>query len=865
MRAARRIGCATDSNPTVPTTETHIALRSASHPIRAALFVSLALACRSASDAPHPAHTAAIEIPPAVAHAPLEASIDVEHYALDITLDPAQRALRGSCRIRFVSRRDDLRSVDLDFDGLAAQTAHDARGHVLAFEQSPTGLRIALPRALARGELAEITVDYAGKPKKGLWFVADGDGAVTHVFTQGECEDARWWFPCIDRPDDRATSEMRVSMPRAWTAIAAGERLERSEHGDVAIEQWRMSTPHPTYLTTLVAGDFAAKKDAWENVPLVYLAPPRYEPWMDASFRDTADVLGYFSELTGRRYPYPKYSQACVRNFLFGGMENISATTLTVTTLQDERGRRDSPSTGLVAHEAAHQWFGDLLTCRDWSHVWLNEGFATYFAALYSEHTRGTDEMRAALRDMQESYVEKDVGANRRPMISGVYRDPIDLFFTGHTYQGGAVRLHLLRFVLGDEAFFRGVKIYVGRNAGRGVVTADLRAAMEESSKYDLACFFEEWFERPGFPELQVNWKYDAGRKQVIVAANQVQNTSDGTPAAFRFPVEIEIRDSHGVRTLRVDVERRRHLFEIPAAEEPVWVRFDAHGWVPKLLDDKKTQREWLAIANECDDVNARRDAVRVLGRDWENSTGDGERARISGALYDRLAKDPSAAVRAAAAKSIAALKRDEARASLRAAASQDPEARVRVAALQALKPAAPDAELADFALAQYRAGYSWSTMLAAASLFRIARPEGAFEWLQGELAVDSPHAVLRAGLVAEIADLRRGTGEDAARDPRALPLLLSIAGDESGEEAARVAAVAGLGRIGRGDPDVRRVLGALLDTSAWRLRRETIGALIALHDPAVMPGLASYYRRSVFPTEKRAIEAAFATARVDG
>jgi aminopeptidase N len=802
---------------------------------------------------------------PARAHPPREASIDVDHYALDIEIDPAAHSLRASCRVRFVARADGLRAVDLDFDGLSVQSVRGARGNTLEFEQTPDRLRVTLARPLARGELAEIIVAYSGKPQKGLWFAADRDGVATQVFTQGECEDARWWFPCVDRPDDRATSEIRVTMPARWTAVAAGERLDRVERGGQAIEEWRMNTPHATYLTTLVAGELVTKNGAWEGVPLSYLASAQYEPWMDASFADTADILSYFSEITGRRYPFVKYSQACVANFPFAGMENISATTLTETTLQDERGNRDSPSTGLVAHEAAHQWFGDLLTCRDWSHVWLNEGFATYLDALYKEHHQGVDEMRIALRDLQENYVAKDVGPRRRPMVYDVYRDPIDLFFSGHTYQGGAVRLHLLRFVLGDAAFFRGLKIYVGRNAGRGVVTADLRSAMEEASKSDLGWFFEEWFEQPGFPEFQVTWKYDKGRKQVLLSVNQVQTVGDGTPAAFRSPVDIEIRDSQGVHLVRQEIERRRHLFEIPAGAEPIWVRFDAHGWIPKLVDDKKTSREWLAIAAECDDVNARRDALRVLGRDWELTNGEQERKRISSVLYERLAKDPSAAVRAAAASALSNLRRDDARAELLGAAAKDPDARVRVAALAALKAFDPDAQLAAFALAQFQAGYSWNTMAAAASLYRTAHPQGAFEWLESQLALASPHGQLKARLIGEIAELRAGAGTDAPRESRALPLLLAIAGDDREQDAPRVAAVGALGRIGRGDPDVRKELTRLLETRSWRLRGETIAALIALQDPAVWPVLRSYYAATVFPSERRVIEAALEEASAGG
>jgi aminopeptidase N len=836
--------------------ETSIPAHRAASRFGALSLVLLALACHAEPLAKPAPRSRAFEVPPARAHAPEEAPIDVEHYALAIDLDPAARAVHAVCKIRFVARRDALRDVALDFEGLDVQSVSGERGEALAFARSGGALHVTLAAPLARGDAAEISIAYAGRPQKGLWFARERAGVATQVFTQGECEDARWWFPCVDRPSERATSEIRVTMPKSWIAVAAGERIDRVESDDRATEHWRMNTPHPAYLTTLVAGELVVKSGTFDGVPLVYLAPEPDAQWIDASFADTADVLAYFSEITGKRYPYAKYSQACVDNFPFGGMENISATTLTDSALEDERGARDSPMTGLVAHEAAHQWFGDLLTCNDWSHIWLNEGFATYLGALYTEHHRGVDEMRIALRDMQEAYVANDVGAKRRPMVYDVYRDPMDLFFSGHTYQGGAVRLHLLRFVLGDAAFFRGLKIYVGRNAGRGVVTADLRRAMEEATHGDLGWFFDGWFAAAGFPEFQVAWKYDTGRKQVLLTVNQVQNTTDGTPAAFRSPVDVEVRDAHGVRTVRLEIERRRHLFEIPETEEPVWVRFDAHGFIPKVLDEKKSAAEQLAIASECDDVNARRDALRALGRDWDSTNGERERQRIASVLFEKLASDPCAAVRAGAASAMSALHRPDARDHLCDAAANDPEARVRVAALESLKSFDADAKLADFALAQYRAGYSWNTMASAAGLYRKQHPDGAYEWLAGELAVRSPHGELESRLIAEIADLAAGSATAAVSgNPRAIALLRAIAKDESEAESARVAAVRALGRIGRGQPEVRAELGALLATRSWRLRRETIASLGAFADPESAALLESYYRTTVFPTERRAIE----------
>ncbi len=818
--------------------------------------VAFGAACRSGAHRDEFASAAVLGAPEATAHAPRELSIDVEHYALDIELDPATRSLSATCRIRLWPAGDALSAVDLDLEGLDVRTVRDDRGRALAFDHARGVLRVELAEELAPRDFAELTVEYSGRPRKGLWFVAPKDGVATQVFTQGECEDSRWWFPCADSPADRATSEIRVTMPEHWIALAAGERIERTQSEGRAVELWRMTAPHPPYLTTLVAGELTVRQSEWEGIPLVYVASPQHAEHIEPNFVETGDMLRFFSELTGTRYPYAKYGQSCVANFPFGGMENVSATTLTDTTLRDERGRRDTPSTGLVAHEAAHQWFGDLVTCEDWSEIWLNEGFATYADALYTEKSRGADEFKIRVRDMQDSYTRRDVGKNRRPMLHDVYRDPMDLFFSGHAYEGGAVRLHLLRSVLGDKVFFAGLRRYVSENANRAVDTGDLRKSMEAVARVDLGWFFDTWFEKPGFPEFQVSWRYDQLRKLVVLTVNQVQDPSDGTPAAFRVPVDVEIRDARGTKMHRLTIDERRHLFRLECASQPTWVRFDARGAIPKVIDDKKSTAEWLAIASSSDDAAARRDAVLVLGRILDQGSSDDERGSARDVLLARLAKDSVAAVRAAAATALGTRARPECRAPLELAASSDAEARVRVAALTSLAPFASEAGVAEFARAQYRAGFSWETMGAAAALLCSAEPQHAFDFLTGELDTPSPHGVLEGRLLAELAK---------RNDARVAPILISVATDESELDAPRVAAVAALGRIGKGDLTVRRELLSLLGTESWRVRRETITALGALRDRAVYAPLAEYYRTTVHSIERRAIEAVFAAASVEG
>lgn len=814
------------------------------------LVPALLLASLQACDATQARVRPERNIHPATVQSPRTSDIDVEHYAIDVELMPETRRIEAATTVTLRSRVPDLTTVELDFDGLDVYGVWDAERRPLAFEHEGGKLEIETARPVAQGAEVAITVEYGGKPAKGLWFAGeapDGSGP-THAFTQGECEDSHWWFPCFDHPSDRATSEVRVTMPLGWTSVAPGELVESSVDGNRRIEHWRIATPHPSYLTSLVAGDLVVKRDEWNGIPLTYLAPPAYSKWMDASFEETAPILAFLSDLTGLRYPYPKYSQACVEDFPFGGMENISATTLTVSTLRDERGNRDRDSDGLVAHEAAHQWFGDLLTCNEWSHIWLNESFATYMEWLYYEHSRGVDEFRIHLRDGQEEYEKGDVGAKRRPLVWNVYRDPMDLFEGGQTYPGGASRLHLLRNVLGDAAFFAGLRTYVSENAGRNVVTADFQRAMEEASGADLDTFFRQWIYGAGFPEFVVSWSWDERDGVAVVSVAQRQTTDRGTAPVFEVPVDIEVRDERGSTIHRVELNQRHQEFRLPAASRPTWVRFDKHSAIPKLLDTRKSHDEWLAILADDDDVNGRRDAAAVVGRLAAEATDLARKDLFVAELADRLKVDPVPAVRVAAAKALAVAGGIEARARLQAAAARDADAGVRVAALEGLREWGEDAELARFAEEQFGAAYSWGTMAAAGGLYCAANPTDAYRWLTQKLLLDSPHDALRSRLIAHLGGLR---------EPGVMDQLTGWARDTSASPWTRVAAAKELGKSIRGSGRASEALLALLDDSNLRVRMAAIEALAGKTDYRSRAGLEAYYTETVFPREKRAIESA--------
>ncbi len=782
----------------------------------------------------------------AVAHEARVEPVDVEHYFLELWLQPATRSVRGRCEVRYRVVTPRLERLDLDFAGLEVTTVKDGKGQKLGFEQKGEKLHVFLEGTRRSGELDEVIVEYKGQPKKGLWFVENEEQKTIQAWTQGECVDAHWWFPCLDYPKDKATSELRVHMPKEWLAVAAGERIDFAETTISRMEHWRMNTPHSTYLMTLCAGEFKEVRQTWDGVPLIHMADARYSSWMEDSYKETADILAYFSKLTGKRYPYPKYSQTFVKNFPFGGMENISATTMTESSLTDATGQRDGTSHSLIAHEAAHQWFGDLLTCETWSEIWLNEGFATYLTNLYFEESRGIDEFRVRMRDAQAAYTAADVGADRRPTVHNVYRDPFDLFFDGKAYAGGASRLHLLRFVLGDKAFFEGLQLYVAENAGRAVSTPDLQKAMETVSGQDLRKFFDQWFYSSGYPELAVNWSWDEEAGQVKLQVVQTHSTLRGTPEVFEFDVEVELRDGQGRRKQRLWVNQRSQTFLLPASIRPIWVRFDKHSYLPARIKSTKRGSEWLAIAAEDDDVNGRRDAVDALGRLFSTEQDPGTQAVYNAAILRRLRDDKQEAVRVEAVEAFGRLQNENVRVFLEQAASSDDAAAVRKAALRELIKYGVNPGLASFADVQFDVGYSWETRVASAELYCSADPLGAEAWLEQRARIPSPHSVLRAGLLTA----RISLGVEDMREE-----LEEVARDRSLRENVRRAAVVGLGKFPELTLGTRDLLFELLVGRDYRLRQDVIETLGKYDAPEIALRLRQAWKASLHSRERRLLE----------
>jgi aminopeptidase N len=445
------------------------------------------------------------ELPGARPHYNPDRPGQVEHIFLDLDLDIPNQRYQGTCRIRL----NPVRSFDrltLDAVSLAIESVK-VGGSEQAFDYDGEQLHVKLNSATQAGTAIELEIAYAvDRPQRGLYFIAPTEHYAdkpVQVWTQGEDEDSRFWFPCFDYPGQLSSSEIRVRVPKNLLAISNGELIDTQEDGDSKIYHWLQKDIHPTYLMTLAVGDFAELRDEWQGIPVTYYVEKRREPDARRTMGKTPQMIEYFSEAFGYRYPFPKYAQVCVDDFIFGGMENTSTTLLTDRCLLDERASLDNRnSESLVAHELAHQWFGDLVVIKHWSHAWIKEGMASYSEVLWTNHEYGADAAAYYLLGEARSYLDEDASRYRRPIVTHVYREAIELY-DRHLYEKGACVYHMIRAELGDELFFKAVHTFVNDNAHRTVETIDLLRAIEKATGRNLQFLFDQYVFRGGHPDLK--------------------------------------------------------------------------------------------------------------------------------------------------------------------------------------------------------------------------------------------------------------------------------------------------------------------------------------------------------------------------
>jgi aminopeptidase N len=765
--------------------------------------------------------------------------VDIQHLALEIDVDPANRSVAGTATLQVAVIAADTKAVELDavelvieavtVNRLPARSRHDGRK-----------LRIELPAPAAAGSELVIAVTYRGAPRRGLYFIAPDEGypdKPVQVWSQGQDEDSRYWFPCFDAPNAKATSELRVTVPAHLFAVSNGALVSDRTDGTGAAARrtlhWQLDVPHSCYLITLAIGDFATIETRWRDTPVVYYVERGREAAAERTLARTPQMLELFSRLFGVAYPYPRYAQVFVADFIFGGMENTSATTLTDTVLLDQRAALDYDVDSLVAHELAHQWFGDLVTCRDWGEGWLNEGFATYSEYLWREHHEGRDAADLELETWAEMYFGEDASRYRRTIATKHYEEPIDIF-DHHLYDKASRVLHMLRGVVGDDAFWASLAHYLDKHRHGVVESRDLARAVEDATGKNLDWFFSQWIlDGAGHPELDVAIRWDAGQELATVTVEQTQKIEGKTPV-FRIPTRVRFRVGDRDRDIAIELVDAKHVFHVPLDAEPSQAIFDPGRGVLAAVKVTKPEPMWIAELAGAELATDRSAAARALGK------RGGPAAQR--ALGDALVGDAFWAVRGSAALGLAALRTPAARDRLVAALAVEPHPRARRMIARALGEFTHD-PAAGAALAQLveRGDASYFVEAEAAQALGRTRTARAGELLRVAASRESFADVVRQYAY-------RGLAE--ARDDSALGLLgdaVSWGRITQGRRAATMALAAlTRGRRDREARDVRERIELLLGDRDFRVQAAAIEALAQIGDPAAIAGLRQMIDREL-------------------
>lgn len=525
------------------------------------------------------------ELPGARPHYNPDRPGQVEHIFLDLSLDIPKQSYQGSCSIRLLPIRNGIDRLTMDAVNLNIESVQ-VDEVPQNFDYDGEQLSIQLSEATQIGKRLLIAIAYSvAKPQRGIYFIQPDKhypNKPTQVWTQGEDEDSRFWFPCFDYPGQLSTSEIRVRVPNPLVAISNGELIYTTEDGDYKIYHWSQQQVHPTYLMTLAIGDFAVIQDEWNGKPVTYYVEKGREEDAKRSMGKTPRMIEFLSQKYGYPYPFPKYAQVCVDDFIFGGMENTSTTLLTDRCLLDERAALDNRNTeSLVVHELAHQWFGDLVVIKHWSHAWIKEGMASYSEVMWTEQEYSLEE--AAYYRLLEArrYISEDSSRYRRPMVTHVYREAIELY-DRHIYEKGSCVYHMIRAQLGDELFWQAIQTFVQDNAHKTVETVELLRAIEKATGHNLLFLFDQYVFRGGHPDFKVaySWDGDAKLAKITVTQTQAAEGKNGSKDLFDLKIPIgfgytQQEESIKLKTFTVRVNEREQSFYFPLENKPQFISFD--------------------------------------------------------------------------------------------------------------------------------------------------------------------------------------------------------------------------------------------------------------------------------------------------
>ncbi len=539
---------------------------------------------------------------------------DLIHTKLNVRFDWEKHRLNGTEDVWLSPHFYPQNVVNLDAKGMDIHQVSLINGdtqQTITYQYDGMILSIVLPRLVTRNDTVHLQISYTAKPDefetggsaaitedKGLYFI-NPDGTdpekPKQIWTQGETESNSRWFPTIDSPNQKSTQEIAITVDTSYITLSNGLLTMSELNGDgTRTDYWEMKQKHAPYLFMMTVGDFAEIKDQWRDIEVNYYVEHPYAPYAKDIFGNTPEMLEFYSQRLGFDYPWPKYHQVVVRDYVSGAMENTSCVIHGEFLQRTRRELLDDDNEDIIAHELFHHWFGDLVTCESWANLPLNESFATYGEYLWIEYKYGQDEADYHIYNDLMQYLNESL-RKQEELIRFDYEDKEDMF-DAHSYQKGGRVLHMLRNYTGDDAFFAALQKYLHDNQYTDVEIHKLRLAFEEITGEDLNWFFNQWFLSPGHPMLNIDYSYVEYTDTILVTVEQLQDLSV-TPL-FKLPVKIDVYDKNGKpRSHYVDITKAKEVFAFKVNEgtekgAPKLVNVDADKMLLCEKVDNKP-KEW--------------------------------------------------------------------------------------------------------------------------------------------------------------------------------------------------------------------------------------------------------------------------------
>ncbi|MDZ4844175.1 MAG: M1 family metallopeptidase [Chitinophagales bacterium] len=553
---------------------------------------------------------------------------DLLHTSLNVSFDFEKQQLKGNAVLTLKPYAKPVSSLELDakgFDILKVEIFDGSNRTPLTYYYDSLKLKIDLRKTYTEKDTYTVQIDYIAKPNelakggsaaitsdKGLYFInpqGKEKNKPFQIWTQGETEASSCWFPTIDKPYEKTTQEIFITVPDTLVTLSNGILARSTKNADgTRTDYWKMEMPHAPYLFMMAVSDFAVVKDAWRNLEVNYYVEKQFEPYAKNIFGNTPEMMEFYSKLLNYDFPWQKYAQVTVRDYVSGAMENTTATVFFDNMQMTKRELIDKNFEDIIAHELFHQWFGDIVTCESWSNLSLNEGFATYGEYLWAEYKYGKDEAERQRADMLQQYLS-EAWMYKRPIFDFHYDDKEDMF-DSHSYSKGGLVLHMLRNYLGDAVFFKGLNHYLTKHAFKSVEVHDLRIALEEASGEDLNWFFNQWFLSPGHPELEVSYYYTEAEGTLSVTIEQVQESKS---PVFRLPLAIDIYAGADLQKESVVLENKSHTFDFKTSKKPDLVNIDAEKNLLCEINDYKSVDEYAAQYDKAPGYRNKEEALTQL------------------------------------------------------------------------------------------------------------------------------------------------------------------------------------------------------------------------------------------------------------